>query len=321
MGNSIVAILRSNAPSSLSNSGLRLRGAAGLCLRRLAVALLAAALGGCATQRAPSPRDPIEPVNRQIFEVNDALDRGVFKPVAEAYRAALPDPVQTGIRNFFSNLWEPWIAINQALQGKFVMAGSDALRFLTNSTIGVVGIFDVASDFELPKHSEDFGQTLAVWGVGFGPYIVLPILGPSSVRDGLGWVADTFAYLPWQVPSWAEFNHVDGWRWSLTAFDFINVRASLLDTTTLLEEAALDRYAFAREAYFQRRRNQIYDGSPPPEPQEASEEEPIELSMPTDAAPGEVDSDASVGVVEPKVPVNYEGVLAADSDHHPASLR
>jgi phospholipid-binding lipoprotein MlaA len=312
---------RSRAPSCLSEPALPLPGRAVRSIGRLSVALLVAALAGCATQRAPSPRDPIEPVNRQIFEVNDALDRGVFKPVAEAYRAVLPDPVRTGIRNFFSNLWEPWIAVNQALQGKFVMAGSDALRFLTNSTIGVVGIFDVASDFELPKHSEDFGQTLAVWGVGFGPYIVLPILGPSSVRDGLGWVVDTFAYLPWQVPSWAEFNHVDGWRWSLVALDFINVRASLLDTTNLLEEAALDRYAFAREAYFQRRRNQIYDGSPPPEPQEASEEEPIEPSIPTGTAPSEGDSDASVRVVEPRVRANYEGVLATDSDHRPASLR
>ena len=232
MRNPIVMTRRRRATSCLSEPALPLPGRAVRSIGRLSVALLVAVLAGCATQRAPSPRDPIEPVNRQIFEVNEALDRGVFKPVAEAYSAVLPDPVRTGIRNFFSNLWEPWTAVNQALQGKFVMAGSDVLRFLTNSTIGVVGIFDVASDFELPKHSEDFGQTLAVWGVGFGPYIVLPILGPSSVRDGLGYVVDTFGYLPWQVPSWAEFNHVDAWRWSLVALDFINVRASLLDATT-----------------------------------------------------------------------------------------
>jgi phospholipid-binding lipoprotein MlaA len=291
MSNPIVPILRSNASSSLSNSGLRLSSPAALYLRGLAVALLAAALGGCATQRAPSPRDPIEPVNRQIFEVNEALDRGVFKPVAEAYRAVLPDPVQTGIRNFFSNLWEPWTALNQVLQGKFALAGSDGLRFLTNSTIGVAGIFDVASDWDLPKHSEDFGQTLAVWGIPFGPYIVLPILGPSSVRDGLGLVIDNFAYVPWQLPSWAKFNHPDGWRWTLVSLDFINLRASYLDAINVLEEAAIDRYAFFRDAYFQRRRNQIYDGNPPPESatEDKSEDELVEPSTATAAPPSDID--------------------------------
>jgi phospholipid-binding lipoprotein MlaA len=297
---------------------------------RIAAAFAAAAiLAGCATQRAPSPRDPLEPMNRAVFEFNDAADKAVFKPVAQGYRAVLPDMVRTGVRNFFSNMRDPWIAVNQLLQGKVELALSDGWRFIVNTTFGIGGIFDVAADMRLPKHNEDFGQTLAVWGLGDGPYLVIPIWGPSTVRDGVGLVADAYAYLPWWIPDWLDFEHRVAWQNSLTALDFVNIRSNLLDATNILEEAALDRYAFVRDAYFQRRRSLIYDGNPPPEPgadkttaaparlETESAREPARaapaaaIEPPPSAAPS-AHADAAQ-VVEPKIPANYTAVLSADS--------
>jgi phospholipid-binding lipoprotein MlaA len=296
---------------------------------RIAAALAAAAiLAGCATQRAPSPRDPLEPMNRAVFEFNDAADKVVFKPVAQGYRAVLPDMVRSGVRNFFSNLRDPWIAVNQLLQGKVELALSDSWRFIVNSTFGIAGIFDVAADMRLPKHNEDFGQTLAVWGFTDGPYLVIPIWGPSTVRDGVGLIADAYAYLPWWIPDWLDLSHRVAWQNSLTVLDFINIRANLLDATNILEEAALDRYAFVRDAYFQRRRNLIYDGNPPPEPADKTTGAPVRLETesarePLEIAPAAVaraPSSALVDpqpdaaqVVEPKVPANYAAVLSEDS--------
>jgi phospholipid-binding lipoprotein MlaA len=303
---------------------------ASIDIRKLAAALVAAvALAGCATQRAPSPRDPLEPMNRAVFEFNDNADRFVFKPVAEGYRAVLPDMVRAGVRNFFSNLRDPWIAVNQLLQGKVEAALSDTWRFIANSTFGLGGIFDIATDMRLPKHNEDFGQTLAVWGVSDGPYLVIPIWGPSTVRDGVGLVADAYAYLPWWIPDWLDASHRVAWKNSLTALDFVNIRANLLDATDLLEQAALDRYAFVRDAYFQRRRNLIYDGNPPPESgARSSSVAPLNLEteaarepaalVSADPAEPEPSPPAASGapseaaqVVEPKVPANYAAVLAA----------
>ncbi|HSD42000.1 MAG TPA: MlaA family lipoprotein [Burkholderiales bacterium] len=297
---------------------------------RIAAALAAAAiLAGCATQRAPSPRDPLEPMNRAVFEFNDAADRAVFKPVAQGYRAVLPDVVRAGVRNFFSNLRDPWIAVNQLLQGKIELALSDSWRFIVNTTFGIGGVFDVAADMRLPKHNEDFGQTLAVWGLGDGPYLVIPIWGPSTARDGVGLVADAYAYLPWWIPDWLDLEHRVAWQNSLSALDFVNIRANLLDATNILEEAALDRYAFVRDAYFQRRRNLIYDGNPPPEPdadkasaaprrletESARESAPFAPAAGTETAPPAASgpqSDAAQ-VVDPKVPANYSAVLSAGS--------
>jgi len=297
------------------------------------VALAAVALAGCATQRSPSPRDPFEPVNRATFEFNDNADKFVFKPVAEGYRAVLPEVVRTGVRNFFSNLRDPWNAVNQLLQGKVELALSDSWRFIVNSTFGIGGVMDVATDMRLPKHNEDFGQTLGVWGLDTGPYLVIPIWGPSSVRDGVGLVADVYAFLPWWIPDWLDWEHRVAWQNSLTALDFVNIRANLLDATNILEEAALDRYAFVRDAYFQRRRNLIYDGNPPPatDTDKAAAAAPVELdteparepaapalpvateterppSAAADAPPRQ-----AVQVVEPKVPANYAAVLSADT--------
>lgn len=307
----------------------------------MAALAAAVALAGCATQRAPSPRDPFEPMNRAVFEFNDTADRFVFKPVAEGYRAALPEMVRTGVRNFFANLRDPWIALNQLMQGKIEPALSDSWRFIVNTTFGIGGIFDIATDMRLPKHNEDFGQTLAVWGLDFGPYLVIPIWGPSSVRDGVGLIADAYAYGPWWMPKALDLDHPVRWQNALTAVDFVNIRANLLDATDILEQAALDRYAFVREAYFQRRRSLIYDGNPPPAgsttSSDAAPAEPAtELARAPAAAPasGAVAAAAherepsphaaspstsgATHIVEPKVPAIYDAVFASGKVRVPA---
>jgi phospholipid-binding lipoprotein MlaA len=265
----------------------------------------------------------LEPVNRAVFEFNDTADRFVFKPVAEGYKFVLPGFVQAGVRNFFSNLGDPWIAVNQLLQGKVELALSDGWRFIINSTFGLGGLLDVASDMRLPKHNEDFGQTLGVWGADTGAYLVLPLWGPSSVRDGIGLIADSYGYLPWRLPDWLDFSHRVAWQNSLLALDFVNQRAQLLDATNLLEEAALDRYAFVRDAYFQRRRSLVYDGNPPPLPAPESNSAPGADNLSLDPEPtrepggqpppaqAPTDEPRPFSVVEPVVPDNYQSVLDA----------
>ena len=275
-------------------------------------------MAGCATVPNPDPRDPWEPMNRATFEFNDGVDRVVLRPLAEGYRFVLPEPVRDGVRNFFANLQDPWIALNQLLQGKVEEALSDAWRFIANSTFGIGGIFDIATDMRMPKHTEDFGQTLAVWGIDFGPYLVLPVLGPSSARDAVGTLVNSQGYLPWQLPKWLDVDHRVAWQNSLTVVDLIQTRANLLEASDLLEQAALDRYGFLRNAYFQRRRNLIYDGNPPPLPprDEQSDAAPAERASGTVADRREdppPPREASPGpqAVDPKVPTNYEAVLAA----------
>ncbi len=307
-----------------------------------AVAMIASA--GCTTMRSPDARDPWEGLNRATFEFNDGLDRAVMKPAAEGYRFVTPEPARAAVRNFFSNLADPWIALNQLMQGKPRLAVDDFGRFIWNSTIGLLGLIDVASDMGLPKHNEDFGQTLAVWGVDFGPYFVLPLLGPSSARDASGVVVDAFAYLPWQIPKWADFNHRVTWQWSLSGLDIVQQRADLLDATNVMEELALDRYAFVRNAFFQRRRYLIYDGDPPRLPEDKQSgapppAEPVQSGAVTRAAPvasnaapaaeapapdeesaaaapapETAEAPAPIGeLVEPRMPTNYPAVLAADA--------
>jgi phospholipid-binding lipoprotein MlaA len=272
-----------------------------ITLRTGAALVAVAVLAGCSTMRSPDPRDPWEGLNRATYEFNDGFDKVLLKPVAEGYRFVLPTPARTAVTNFFANLKDPWIALNQLMQGKPRLAIDDLGRFVWNSTFGLLGLIDVASDMGLPKHNEDFGQTLAVWGADFGPYLVLPILGPSSVRDGVGLIPDAYAYLPWQIPKWADFEHRVTWQWSLTGLDLVQTRANLLDASDILEEAALDRYAFLRNAYFQRRRYLIYDGDPPPLP---ADKQSSVTPVNDPAPPGQL--------VEPRVPANYPAVLAAD---------
>ena len=210
-------------------------------------------LGGCAST---NPRDPLEPMNRAIYNFNDGLDTAIIRPVAEGYRAVLPSFVRTGVSNFFANINDVLIALNNLLQGKLVNAISDVGRVVVNTTVGIVGLFDVATHFGLEKHNEDFGQTLGYWGVGDGPYIVLPIFGPSNLRDTVGRIVD-FRTDP------ITYVHSMRARNALWLTRAVSQRAELLDTSKILEVAALDPYEFLRDAYLQRRRNLVHDGAPP----------------------------------------------------------
>ena len=220
-------------------------------------AVTVALLGGCATTGGGGdPRDPFEPMNRAVYKFNDEFDKAIAKPVAEAYRAFVPPIVRTGVGNFFSNINDVLVALNNALQGKIPDAINDLGRVAVNTTLGVLGFRDVATELGVPKNNEDFGQTLGRWGFRDGPYIVLPILGPSSVRDTFGWAGDLYTSpLTYIDPSSAR-NAVIGFR-------FITVRADLLEASSILDTAALDPYEFVRDAYLQRRRNLVYDGNPP----------------------------------------------------------
>jgi len=220
------------------------------------VMLLSLTLLGCATNG--DPRDPLEPLNRGIYKFNDVVDKAVLKPVATGYKEVMPDPVRTAVGNFFSNLDDVLVLLNDLLQIKLDQAASDLSRLVWNTTIGIAGLIDVATPMDLPKHNEDFGQTLGYWGVGNGPYLVLPFLGPSTLRDTVGTVVDVhFDPVPQHTPV-PERN-------SAIAVHSVDTRARLLDTEEILDEAALDRYVFLRDAYLQRRRGLVYDGNPPRE--------------------------------------------------------
>ncbi len=213
-------------------------------------------LGGCAT--TGDPRDPLESVNRGIYYFNDGVDTMLVKPLAEVYRGVIPQMVRTGVSNVFSNLNDVIVALNNLLQGKFESALSDIARIMVNTTVGLLGIFDVATDAGLEKHDEDFGQTLGYWGVGDGAYLVLPFLGPRTVRDTAGLIVDIKTDPVTYIDPTRDRNAALGLR-------LVAQRESLLGASKVLEVAALDQYAFVRDAYLQRRRNLIYDGNPPRE--------------------------------------------------------
>jgi len=224
--------------------------------RRWALAgLLTLAFAGQAVAEG-NPKDPYEGFNRAMFSVNEVIDKYAAKPVAQAYDNVAPLPVKAGVGNFFGNVGDLWIGVNSALQGKMGDAGVDIGRLLINSTVGIFGLFDVASELGLEKHDEDFGQTLAVWGVGSGGYLFWPIIGPRNVRDTGGWAVDSFVDPVWHVSDVSVRN-------GMAAVRFVDVRASLLPADKVVEEGALDKYAYIRDAYQQRRRNQIFDGRPP----------------------------------------------------------
>jgi len=199
-------------------------------------------------------RDPLEGINRGVYKFNDVSDKALFKPIAGAYKAVMPPPVRGGVNNFFLNLKTFVTAVNQAFQFKFNKAAESAGRFLINSTLGIAGLFDVASTQGIPQYNEDFGQTLGYWGVGNGAYLMLPFFGPSTLRDTTGLVADNFFIDP--------IAYVDDPRTRniLRGTRFIDKRAELLPGSDLLDEAALDPYSFMRDAYLQRRANQVADG-------------------------------------------------------------
>ena len=226
----------------------------------LAVTLaLAAALTGCATvpEAARDKRDPLEPLNRGVYAFNDGLDKTVLRPAARGYKAVVPQPLQTGVSNFFSNAKYPVTLVNNLLQGKFKAALSDTARFTLNTTLGLGGLFDPASDVGLDRNDEDFGQTLGKWGVPPGPYLVLPFLGPYTLRDGIGSLADDFA----EPRAYLED---DSTRWTLWAADKFERRVRLLEADAVLDRAG-DPYTFVRSAYLQRREYLVRDGAVPAE--------------------------------------------------------
>lgn len=222
---------------------------------RLLLLLVGLTLGGCASTHH-NPQDPFESFNRGMYQFNDAVDKAVMKPVAQGYKAAVPSPVRTGVTNFFSNLDDVRVTLNDLLQFKFVQGLLDFERFIFNSTFGICGLIDVSTSMGLEKHDEDFGQTLGRWGIGSGPYLVLPFFGPSSIRDGIGLYADT------QTSMLREVDHIPT-RNELYATTAVNTRANMLDQEKILDEAVIDRYAFIRDAYLQHRQSEVYDGNPP----------------------------------------------------------
>jgi phospholipid-binding lipoprotein MlaA len=227
-------------------------------VKAAAAAVALAALAGCASGPNADPRDPLEPWNRAVYKFNDKVDQAVAQPVARAYRRVVPGGIRDRVRNFFANLADPFIGVNSFLQGKPEDGITDWARFVFNSTFGLFGIHDVATEFGLEKHNEDFGQTFGRWGAGTGPYLVLPFLGSSNLRDGLGTALDLYA---------DPLNYVrpDQVEYSLWALRLTQTRADLLDASRILEEAALDKYTFQRDAYLQRRRSLVYDGRAPRE--------------------------------------------------------
>ncbi|MBA4741322.1 MAG: VacJ family lipoprotein [Azoarcus sp.] len=224
---------------------------------RVVLLLLACAVllvSGCAS-RPHNPDDPLEGYNRAMFSFNEGVDKAVLRPAAQAYEAVTPELVRTGVGNVFSNIGDVWVGVNNLLQGKVGDGMSDLMRFGINTVFGILGIFDVATEAGLPKHDEDLGQTLAVWGVGDGPYVVLPLLGPRTARDAVATPVDMKggALIP--------IDHVRT-RNSLIALRVVHGRSMLLGTDRTLEEQ-IDKYAFVRDAYLQQRRFKVHDGDPP----------------------------------------------------------
>lgn len=229
-------------------------------MRRAAALALCLLAAGAAQAQAP---DPLEGWNRGVQKFNDGVDDAVLKPVAEAYVKVVPSFVRTGIGNFFGNLGDGWSALNHLLQGKPEGALNMTLRLAVNTTFGLGGVLDVAGEAGLERRSEDLGQTLGVWGVPSGPYLVLPLLGPSSLRDTVG---TAVGMAERATPAYTDEQSV---RNAALLLNVVQTRADLLGASRLLDDIALDRYTFLRDAYLARRRNLVYDGNPPEERDDA----------------------------------------------------
>lgn len=232
-------------------------------LKLFAVILGISFLSACNTLRAtddPSVQishDPFQGLNRGVYSFNSTLDTVVLKPVSKVYASALPKPARSGIGRFFSNLGEPLNIVNNALQGKFDRALGSTYRFTVNSTIGLLGFFDVAEKYQVEKTQEDFGQTLAAWGVKPGPYLMLPFLGPSNLRDGLGFIADSSVYYPNSAVTDSAKTAT-----GLTILSIVDLRANLLGADDVLA-SQVDPYAFLKVAFEENRLGNLYDGNPP----------------------------------------------------------
>lgn len=241
-------------PRSTSNSSSALRGAC--VLRRLGVLALLVIASGCATGPNPNPADPFEPFNRGVTRFNDVVDDAVLRPAATAYREVLPSPVRTGVNNFFGNLSDVWSFVNSALQLKLQNSAETFMRVNVNTFFGLGGLLDIATEAGIDRHSEDFGQTLGRWGVPSGPYVVLPLFGSSTLRDTAAWPVDRRGDLLGELDDIPVRN-------SLYVLRVVDGRSNLLRAGQLLDDAALDKYSFTRDAYLQRRRNEVHDGNLP----------------------------------------------------------
>ena len=250
-----------------------------------ALAVLLVLASGCATVPGASgtagtaKHDPWENFNRKVFNFNEALDEAVLKPVATAYRNVVPQLVRTGVSNVLGNIGDVWSAANHLLQGKVHIGLDMGMRVVANTFFGLGGLLDPATEMGLTRHSEDFGQTLGRWGVRPGPYLVLPLLGPSTLRDGSALLVDRQAAA-------SNLAHTDAASYAVTALEVVSVRASLLDAKQLLDSVALDKYTFLRQAYLARRLDAVYDGAPPMLPFEDDADPEPDAAVPASAASG-----------------------------------
>jgi phospholipid-binding lipoprotein MlaA len=217
----------------------------------LCAAFFALGLMGCATGPTANPTDPLEPFNRQMFAVNEAVDAALLKPVARGYRAVTPAPIRTGITNFFNNMDDLWSAVNGVLQLRPLVATDNFMRFGINSTLGLGGFLDIATEIGIERHNEDLGKTLGRWGIPAGPFLVMPLIGPSTLRDAATLTTEN------RINPVSQIDHA-ATRNSTTVLRIVDTRSNLLRLTNLLDEAALDKYSFTRDAYLQRRRAEIF---------------------------------------------------------------
>ena len=241
-------------------------------MRWLKIGLLAGlilAVQGCATVKTPDPRDPFESFNRSVTGFNDTVDKAVLKPVATVYKGITPDWMRKGVRNFFNNIQDVWSVINTALEGRGQEMGDNIGRVMVNTSFGLLGIIDIASDLNIERHTADFGLTLGRWGVGAGPYVVLPILGPYTLREVGALPVDWSGDLVYQFGDQTT-------ALEMTALKLIDYRASYLNAGDVMEGAALDTYSFTRDAYLQRQRNRQYDGNPPDEETDTNADPPTQ---------------------------------------------
>ena len=228
-----------------------------LTVRRVLPWIALLILNGCATAPGRTTNtDPLQKLNRGVYKFNDVLDKATLKPVAKGYQKITPQWMRTGVSNFFDNLGEPWTIVNELFQGKPKAMGQQTGRFVINTVLGIGGLFDVAGKMNLPAQKEDFGQTLAVWGLPSGPYVVLPLLGPSSIRDGFGRIPDYFGHpLTYANVNWKA-------RTALAVVDAVSAREKLLSVEGVLDKA-YDPYSVMRDVWVQQREYEIFDGNPP----------------------------------------------------------
>jgi phospholipid-binding lipoprotein MlaA len=259
---------------------------------RLFLLSLLLVIAGCATGPNANPRDPFEPFNRGVMRFNEGVDAALLKPVATAYREGVPPLVRTGVSNFFGNLSDVWSAVNSLLQLKIQNAAENFMRVNVNTFFGLGGILDIASDLNIERHREDFGQTLGRWGVGAGPFIMLPLLGPSTLRDTVALPVDMHFDLVRQVSDQSV-------RYGLYGLRVVDARANLLRVSSVIDEAALDKYSFTRDAYLQKRRAEVYDSNKPAQDSAAGADSSSNLPGGATLAPGT----SAVPAGQPAAPV------------------